>query len=364
MEDLTPLFGRWMRAAIGSEIPRETVATCGTCVMTPGPRGEGGGLTATPTSYFDSGAKCCTFLPEMVNFLVGGVLADADNSPDGTASIEARIDAGVEVTPLGLGRPRSFLLVYDEVGEATFGRARSLRCPHYLETDGGRCGVWKHRASTCATWFCKHVRGATGAELWKVIHRTLRIVEQDLSWWCVRKLGLDPESIRALQARQSGGSTKRRVDAHDLDGTRDPMHGAIWGAWHRREREFYRACAEEVAALEWSDVLRVARPELGACVDVARALLGRSSAEELPPRLALAAFTVVAIRDDAATLTTYSPYDPITLPLELLAVLDQFDGRPTTAVLDRLRRERDVELDSALVRRLLDFGVLKPVDPM
>jgi hypothetical protein len=58
------------------------------------------------------------------------------------------------------------------------------------------------------------------------------------------------------------------------------------------------------------------------------------------------------------SLTTYTPYDPITVPNELLAVLPRFDGVTTAQALATIRSEDGIELDEGLVRRLIDFRVL------
>jgi hypothetical protein len=55
---------------------------------------------------------------------------------------------------------------------------------------------------------------------------------------------------------------------------------------------------------------------------------------------------------------TYSPYDPLRMPTDLVAVLHHFDGRPTDDVLEEIRVQRGIRLDPALVRRMADFRVL------
>ncbi len=343
-----------MKDAAGAEAPREEIATCSSCVMLAPP-----GVEASGTTYFNEATKCCTFLPELHNFLVGGVLDDPDNHVTGTASLERRIDAGVEVTPLGLGRARSFLLVYEDGGDLVFGRAQGLRCPHYIDEQGGLCGVWKHRESTCATWFCKHSRGAHGGAMWKSIQRVLRIAEKDLAWWCVRELGFDADTLGALLTRALGRK-KAKVSASDIDSTPDAANAELWGAWAGRERELYRRCGDMVGALSWSDVIAIGGPELAVAADVMRAqVLGKPT--ELTTRLTVAPFSITALRGELATVTTYNAYDPLTVPVALLEVLDAFDGRPAGEVLDEVARERDVELEVALVERLVDFGVLAPV---
>ncbi len=349
------MYGRWMREHLQDDLPRESVATCETCVMVP-PRS---GPRVTSATYFDPVTKCCTFLPELHNFLAGQILGADDVAPEARASVDRRIQAGVAVTPLGLGRRRSYMLLYDNGGDLVFGRASGLRCPHHL--DDGRCGVWKYRESTCATWFCKHVRGKVGSEIWRATHQLLRLAERDLSWWCVRELGVDVRALATLLARRRNA----KVTATEIDQQADPDSAerrALWGAWTGREVELYRACAAKVEALSWSEVLAVGSPELRAAADITTAVVADSRRTDLPARITTTPFTIMALRGETATITTYNSYDPLTLPLGLLEVLEAFDGRPTEDVMADLEA-RGIELDPDLLRRLLDFGVLEHSAP-
>jgi hypothetical protein len=147
MGGLPPLYARWMAELLAGPIPDETAATCDRCAM----------CVPDAARSFRPDTKCCTFLPTLHNFLVGRVLADSDpESATGRATVIARMQKKVGVNPLGLGPTRAHNLIYEDGGHAVFGKSRALLCPHYLD---GMCGVWKHRESTCATWFCKYVRG-------------------------------------------------------------------------------------------------------------------------------------------------------------------------------------------------------------
>src|SRR5688572_8819300 len=112
---LPPLYARWMDALLAAPLPVESNATCGDCAMVLPALPEGG-----PESYRRD-TKCCTFLPELWSFLVGGVLLDAPEpgSPAerGRRSVEARLDAGLGVTPLGLGKSPAHAALYDRGGQ-------------------------------------------------------------------------------------------------------------------------------------------------------------------------------------------------------------------------------------------------------
>src|SRR5207253_3996635 len=96
---------------------------------------------------------------------------------------------GINSTPRGLHPSAVWRLLYQEGGGGGFGRAQALLCPYY-DNEGGLCGIWRNRQSTCATWFCKHVRGAVGQRFWNALHALLAAVEDDLAGWCL--VELDP----------------------------------------------------------------------------------------------------------------------------------------------------------------------------
>jgi len=66
------------------------------------------------------------------------------------------------------------------------------------------------------------------------------------------------------------------------------------------------------------------------------------------------------MRNDIALLSTYLSYDPIEIPVRLLAVLQHFEGQPTTEAIAVVAARENVKLDSDLVRKLTDFALLVP----
>src|SRR5206468_1973039 len=106
---LPPLYAVWMREALGRPIPEEKEATCDDCVML----AKGCEAPQTSGFFFDPQTKCCTYVPELPNFLVGRILADSDPAAArGRATLEKRFESGVAVTPLGIGRSPTFRLLY------------------------------------------------------------------------------------------------------------------------------------------------------------------------------------------------------------------------------------------------------------
>jgi len=149
---LPPRYAAWMDELLAGKIPAETHATCSDCAMCAANSSlPSSGLDRqSDARFYDPDVKCCSFVPVLWNFLVGDLLADASpESAAGRATVESRLAAGIAVTPLGLASPPVYSALYRHIGPA-FGQTRAMLCPHYL-SETGRCGVWRHRESTCAT---------------------------------------------------------------------------------------------------------------------------------------------------------------------------------------------------------------------
>ena len=57
-------------------------------------------------------------------------------------------------------------------------------------------------------------------------------------------------------------------------------------------------------------------------------------------------------------MQTYSPYDPLDVPVDLVGLLSYFDGRPLPTVLEHIADEMEIELGVDLLAMLRDYEVL------
>src|SRR6266545_4754854 len=123
-EILPPLYDVWMTELLGATVAGEPRATCLQCAMV-----QRDGEPALDVAFLP-GTKCCTYLPDLPNFTVGGVLADSDA---GTArsrqNLQTRIAHKINVTPFGIGATPVYSTLYD-ASRPAFGRSLMLRCPH------------------------------------------------------------------------------------------------------------------------------------------------------------------------------------------------------------------------------------------
>lgn len=351
MAILPPLASRWIADLLPADIPEETLATCDNCAMLT----EQAATSATGISFRPE-TKCCTYLPELANFQVGGILRDQDPaSQEGRETVEERISRGVGVTPLGLKQDRRFLALYGASRNA-FGRNLTLRCPHLLKD--GRCGVWQNRESTCATWFCKHRRGATGFAFWNALRGLLKSVEQSLALWCVLKVGISPDCLNQLFPTQRG-SKPGEISAEELDqDSPGPAQKVLWGDWLGREKEFYFACAALVDPLDWAGVCAIGGPEITARSQIVTEAFKQLTSSNIPPRLVAGEWRLVQITPAAATVRSYSDFDPVKMSRALYEVLPFFDGRPLEEVQQDIKSAKGITISLDLLRRLVDYKVL------
>jgi hypothetical protein len=324
-----------------------------------------GGATGTAQAstprgvFFDPAVKCCTYVPDLPNFLVGSILSDADPATQfGRGTVERRIADAIGVTPLGLMKSPVHALLCRNSSDA-FGRTRTFRCPHYIE-DGGRCGVWRHRNSVCTTWFCKHVRGQVGRTFWRTLLHLLGQIEGELAHWCALELQLGDEALRHLMATGWAGSGDA-ITGDALDNKVDPeTYAQIWGAWRGGEREFFRKIAELVGTLSWADVLAICGPEVRVHARLTEDSYRRLISDDIPPVLDVASMQLAHTTRATTRVSTYSSYDPLDVPNQVMELLPYFDGRPTEDVLATIAKDRGIRLEPDLIRKLVDFMLLVP----
>ncbi len=365
---LPPHHAAWLGLILDTDVSGEARTTCADCVMCERPVGsleaaarldagnpDAGGLAlhlpGTAGPFFGSQTKCCTYLPELPNFLVGGALKQTDDP--GRRSVVARVEAGRAVTPLGLAKTLEFKARY---GAHTFGVEASLRCPHYLASDGGKCGVWSQRNAICATWFCHFDRGNVSKRFWATTSRFFKLLEAGLARWCVTQL--DP----------GGPAIDRLVRASDED--RDQVaseatratSAELWGRWLGRELEFFVACADLVAPLSPAQVLALAGPQAQLATGLVRDAHAELAAGSTPDPLRAAEVKVLARGLEVVRVETYSPLDPVEIPAQLLEALAEFDGQRANAeARSVIQGKFGLELSDALVGDLVDFGLLEAV---
>lgn len=347
---LPALYAPWLRRIVGGPIPAETKATCDRCAMLAPPEG---GMDVV---YFHPDTKCCTFRPSLPNFLAGRILSESDRAMEESRKVvEARIARRVAIKPNRISSGAVFTVMYEAAGPSAFGRAPALRC-NYLSVSG-ECGVWKHRPGVCATWYCKHVRGAVGHRFWKLADQLLRAVEGDLALWCMGQLQVGFGEV-------DEPASPLKPAASELDGKMDwAAYRRLWGDWAGREAEFYRACARLVENLTWEQVEEKCGPRAGILAALLRDAYTHLQSSAIPERLRIKEVRLTAFDGKRYRVVGAGGFDVLLMPERLALVLRYFDGRPTEDALTAILSEQKIRLDSSLVRKLVDFEILEPVRP-
>lgn len=335
LDALPPLMRPWIRAALDpAVVPVEHRADCGACPM----------VDAGDQS-FHAEARCCTYEPVLASFQVGAFFRRADPRLEpGRRRLAARIGARAGVTPLGIDRPPTYPL-WRAADERNFGKDGALACGYLDASDEHRrCTVHEARNAVCATWFCKHVRGATGGRFWLALRAFLQAMEESLAHHCLHALGVGDEALLALALER---------DRPQREPT-PALYAALWGERRFREQHFYVECHELVEGLDGPAALALG----GATVDRhRRALLAAARALEpapLPAAVALGPRTASERRGDRIALRTYRDSDPIVLPVQELEAVADCEGRRGAEAAERLGEQR--------LRVLLDHEVLVPAE--
>ena len=357
---LPPLYAGWFDDLLGGAIPFESRATCSDCAMC-----DSNAEAPTTRKLFDPQTKCCTYLPLLPNYLVGMILSDEDPSmAAGRTSVERRLQEGLAVSPLGLERPAKLSVQYLHLETEAFGRAPSLQCPHYVNEQGGLCGIWKYRNSVCSTWFCKYVRGVVGRYFWGRATQLLTAIEGELSRWCVVQLDLADSALGFLLEPSVTRGQTSNLTLEDVNGQVEPeRQRRDWANWYGREREFYLECAKLVAHLTWSEVLAICGPDVQLRSRLTRNAYGKLIAEKIPERLKMGSFTVV--KADKEFYSVYSSamgFDSFQLSQRVMRLLPYFDSRPTNEIVGEIVEKERMRFTPALLRRLVDFSILIPVE--
>lgn len=339
---LPPLHARWLDAVLADpSLPDETHATCDDCAMLADPSLPPGALAFSPDT------RCCTYLPTLANFLVGGALRDA--SPHGAASVRRRLAEGDGLSPIGLTVDPA-LVAAQHADRDRFGRDASLRCPHYEPVEG-RCGVWAWREATCATWFCKHTRGERAKALWNRLHQLLSRLERAVAWHCAVALDIPPEALARMAPLERPHGAPRA----DVLGSDD----ALWGRWTGDVEGYFLACAALAESLSPAEVLSLGGAEARALVATVRLAQGQLLDDSLPARVALGRAQVAGISAASVRVQGYSHLDPLEVPRALFDQLHHFDGRPIEEALRDASASAGEEVPPEAVGMLVDFDILR-----
>ncbi|MCP4679390.1 MAG: hypothetical protein GY854_28655 [Deltaproteobacteria bacterium] len=206
--------------------PREILATCDQCYQ-------------VATSVFHDDCRCCTYFPQLPNFMLGLALRD----PASGAAVKALIEQG-HALPTGLvASPAQYRDAVKAYADDKFGRESSLVCP-LVEPKSFRCKIYPYRNSVCSTFFCTGGHGSIGEAYWPKVGTLIGRIETVLAQWAMEQAGID--------AKEYFGRLDRLADrvsrlSHPESGAwQQDARELLFGEWFGRETQFFDACAEQV----------------------------------------------------------------------------------------------------------------------
>ena len=365
---LPPLYARWIDELLQRQIPEESKATCSECAMcrtqdSPPPQ----------EVRFNDATKCCTYHPDIPNFLAGAILIDRDlSAAEGKRRLRERMKAAALVRPQGIYPSLEENARYSALSQ-NFGADVSMLCPYYIAESGGQCGIWKHRNARCATWFCKHNRGAVGRDFWRTLKELIAAIEQYLSLWCIQRLEVGTPEFRDLfslnispdlqtfQRRQEFLYRSALPAEHLTSQEAERIKRQMWGSWLYREEIFYMQCATVVDGFDWRKIMELENPVIQSHSVALQEAFAQLTTSDLPEFLKPGVFQSLPLGENGVRVWAYSQYDPVDLPEWALRVLPYFDGRPTEEVLAWVQTHSDLPVTRDLVFLMHDYGILKAV---
>jgi Fe-S-cluster containining protein len=346
---LPALYRPWLGDFFDRPTLVETRATCSDCAMCDK---SGSADPTLAVAFFRPEIKCCSYHPTLPNYLVGATLGDASPaSENGRRRLRAKIAGRVGVTPHWLAAPRKYLVLLNAARDSSFGRSDALLCPYYERSDG-TCSIWENRESVCATFFCKHVAGAAGWAFWAAMRRYLEHVERTLARHLAKVV--DPETTEPDLPR----NLLTREDLEDRPPS-DDDYARWWRAWAGREEAFYLACAARARSLGRGEFERLVDDGPGAVLlSAVRDRYDAVTAPKLATRLVKNPEMRALPGEGGVAVTTYSRYDSLLLSKDLFDAVSLFAGDPVDTVLERLKKEHDVDFPRDLLLTLQLQGVL------
>jgi len=161
---------------------KETKATCDNCLRARDKRFE---------YTYKSNLKCCTFVPFIPNWAVGGILKE--NLP-GESVIRRKIQENQFNLPIGLFADFKYQYEFLNKSRTDFGNREDLLC-YYFDRDQNQCSIWNYRGVVCTTYYCRSDYGNSGLLFWECLKDYLSYIEMALAEDCLVMKDFSPRDL-------------------------------------------------------------------------------------------------------------------------------------------------------------------------
>ena len=358
LEGQPELYQALLPAFFRSDIPPEEKATCSNCAMCESSGQSLKPVKADDSSFFLEATKCCTFHPNLPNYLVGAILADeSPEGAEGRKRILEKIAARRGVNPMGVYAPPKYSLLYKSARQF-FGRAPSMRCPYYMDEGGGLCSVWRYREAVCSTYFCKHVAGADGKKFWMSVKSYLAQVEMQLTRFSL--FSLFPEYLVSQQHLSDVGDEVLQKSELEEGPPSESAYAKSWGSWVGLEADFYKECYRLVQKAGEKEFRHV----MGIDGEIALATVEKNYKEavqpKIPQKIKLNPDLKIQWTDrGSVVIGGYSELDALELPGEAYTLLREFKGADTVSeTRARIRKLHESDFSDELVQTFYQHRIL------
>jgi hypothetical protein len=166
-------------------------------------------------------ARCCTYRPQLSNFLVGLALRDGALPRTLFTTLGPRT-----FLPLATLEPSAYWL--KRADHQRNGTICADVC-HFWSAQQG-CTIHKYRNGVCATFFCFT---QAGDGIWQALADYVLALETTLAWWVLQECGFDLEQVLDHLAALDAQGSPAEVSA-------------LWGPYRGREAEFFERAAHLV----------------------------------------------------------------------------------------------------------------------
>lgn len=213
--------------------PRERLATCDDCHM-------------VAVGEYAAGCQCCTYYPQIANYMVGLALKD----PASREAMLEQIEAGGALPRELVGPPGRYRRSIALYARGRFGLERDAICP-FFEDSTTHCRIYPYRNSVCSTFICTHDHGEAGEYYWERLQQLVANVEQAIAQWVMERNGIAHDDY----IERLNGLADRIDTCTDPDTGLWPedVRRELWGDKFGHEAEFFVACAD--LALEHRQLL-------------------------------------------------------------------------------------------------------------
>ena len=300
---------------------------------------------------FNEKTKCCTYIPNIPNYLVGNILSE-DNilAQTGKERITNTIDKRIDVTPKGIAPPKIFGLLYDKFKKNGFGHSDKFVCPYY-ESESGNCTVWKYRTSDCSTYFCKYISNEKGKEFWQHLLRYLKHTEQSLIDYVLLKFNFENTILFGISEELS-------VEEIDGKAISEEDYRRNWKDSKMNEKDFFIEAYELIRSLNKDEFISIVGTKGN--IFLKRLEYSYHSMMNIPSKLILndhIKFEEIGNRQYLVRI------DLIDTKFKLdKEILEIFDGKQTNEENINSLIERNIEIDLELIRALYNYDVLQDVN--